>query len=265
MQNTEGYDLNKPAFAKLPENSDEKTEEPKEEVQEAEEGTADTSVEENKVPYSRFKNVHSNWRESERARAEAEARAEARERELEELRSQRTERRETGEMPLWWKELYGDGENAQRGWKVYSENQPTLSREEIREEAIRAYQEEQRLESRRFETNVKTIDENLEDLSVAVGRDLTEAEQAAILEIQDEFTPTDEDGMYIGPLFSAEKAWQIYELQQESQKNPRRRARNEAAEAIGAGSNGEPGSKTTDEKWDSSRLQNFGGWRNRIK
>lgn len=201
-----------------------------------EEGTPETSVEENKVPYSRFKNIHERYKEAEQEAAYWKAQAE----ELESRNVEKEEYHETGELPAWWKRLYGDTSESKEGYAIWKENNPTLSREDIRQEALQAYQEVQRSETRRIAQNLESIDEKMDDLSVYVGRDLTEQEQADVLDIMDEYTPQDEDGYYIGQVFPAEKAWEIYELKNASDKAGKKQSRDKVASLISSESRGEP-------------------------
>ncbi len=269
----EKVDLSGPAFApaQISHDSVEEEEHKAEETQENEgqgsEGTPETSVEENKVPYSRFKNIHERYKDTQREYQEYRAQTEA---ELERLRQGREERQtfeQSSETPDWWKKLYGDSPESKEGYRIFSQNMPrTLTKEEIRQEARQAYIEEQQQESQRVEGNLETLDDTLDDLGAYLGRDLTEKEQADVLDIMDEYTPKDDDGMYMGPLFSAEKAWEVYELRQRANQGTRKQERDSVASLTGTESHGEPGtSHTLDKDWDASRLQDFGNWRTRRK
>jgi hypothetical protein len=60
--------------------------------------------------------------------------------------------------------------------------------------------------------NIAIIDEHLRYLAMDVGRDLTEEEQMAILDIVDEYTPKAKDGNYLCPLLPFDYAWKIYRI-----------------------------------------------------
>jgi hypothetical protein len=45
-----------------------------------------------------------------------------------------------------------------------------------------------------------------------LGRELTENEQIAILDIVDEYTPKDKDGNYLCHLLPFDYAWKVYKL-----------------------------------------------------
>ena len=63
----------------------------------------------------------------------------------------------------------------------------------------------------RVKDNLAIIDELLEDLEEDSGRELTEHETSAILDIVDEYTPKDDKGNYIVELLPFDYAWEIYE------------------------------------------------------
>lgn len=255
-----------PAFAPLPEDDSveesEKEQESATEDNESEgaEEKPETSDEENKVPYSRFRNVHTNWREAERKAAEAEERAQELERRLSERAEQRTF--QSSETPEWWTRLYGDTPTVKDAYSIWAQNNKPLTKEEVREEARREWEEVQRGETRRINENLRTIDDTLEDLSINLGRELSEAEQGALLDIMDDYTPKDEDGMYLGPLFSADKAWEIYEMQSEAQKASVKAKRNKVGRFVSSGSNGEPSSSSAEA--DKTWQPNWDGWRRKV-
>ncbi len=257
-QDLSSLDIGKLAVGAPSDEAAENTEE-KEEIREEgkpAEGAGDTSDEENKVSYSRFKNVHSRYREAERKAQELEAR-------LEELESRKAERIER-EVPKFegrkwetWTKLYGDSEQSRTAYRDYMAEFAPPDESYIREVASRAYQEEARAESRRIETNERTIDDELEDLSVIVGRDLTDEEQVAVLDIMDKNSLADEDGRIL-KLYPAEQAWDIYEIESQAGKSSRQAARNRVAGLTGSSSSGEPTAhgraqedKTFDPRWEA--------------
>ncbi|MDR3642873.1 MAG: hypothetical protein P4L74_04575 [Candidatus Doudnabacteria bacterium] len=67
-------------------------------------------------------------------------------------------------------------------------------------------------EDQRIEGNIGIIDEQFLELEEIVGRELTEEEQSAILDIVDEYTPKDKDGNYLCSLLPFDYAWEIYEV-----------------------------------------------------
>lgn len=206
---------------------DVKVEEPVKPAESVEEAEA-----EQRVPYSRFRKFHDRALEAEREAAELRER----------LASVKPEPQEQGEVPSYWTELYGESDAAKRAWRINERAQNELI-EKARQEALEAVQSERQQEVERISQNEETIDENLENLSALVGRDLTEREQSAVLDIVDEYTPKGNDGNYLGPTIPFEKAWEIYELKSQSQKAPRAEARDKVAALSGTPSRGEPTSE----------------------
>lgn len=250
--NKDKIDLNAPAFGagaqkieETPVETEVKTEvEPKE--------TEETSEEESKVPYSRFKKFHDEAIELRREAAEWRAKAE----------NYKPEREVSNtELPEFWKELYGDSEASKKAWKIQSEQNETL-KAEARKEAIEAVRNERYEEAQRTEQNVETIDNNFEDLSAFVGRDLSEKEQSAILDIVDDYTPKDRDGNYAGELMSFDKAWEIYELRNQSAKSAKTKSRDQVASLNGSQSQGDPNATAEQNKnWNPL---DWDAWKRRI-
>lgn len=225
-------------------------------VVESHEEETDTSEEETKVPYSRFKKFHD---EARQARAEAEewrAKAEALEQ-----RPSRHEVDESDEMPSYWRELYGDSDVSQKAWSLEQRRQEEIERRayEAGQRGARELEIEQR---ERIESNVATIDDNFEDLSEFIGRDLTAKEQSAILDIVDDYTAKDADGNYQGAIMPFEKAWEIYELKQGSQKSVQRKDRDSVAALSGTSSDGNTEvNEEANKNWNPLAR---GSWRKRL-
>lgn len=191
------------------------------------------SDEENKVPYSRFKKFHD-------AAREAEATAERYRLEAEEWKHKASSyepKTETADLPDFWKELYGDSEASKKAWVVQSKANQSLI-EQARQEAREAVKAEAREESERVENNSEAIESGLETLSEYAGRKLSEAEQSAVLDIIDDYSPKDEDGNFISPI-PFEKAYDIYELQQQASKAPKVASRNRVASITNAQTQGQ--------------------------
>lgn len=247
--------MNAPAFGPQSEiaASETSVEQPVEQSIESEE----SSVEENRVPYSRFKNIHSRALEAERMAAQYEA-------ELQALRTQQVYRepvREEASLPSYWVEMYGDSAASKRAWEIQQE-QNNLIRQQAREEALSAVREEREMESTRISENLETIDERLDALSAFVGRDLSDREQSAILDIVDEYTPQDEDGNYLGEVIPFEKAWEIYELKNQVSASPRKQARNSIAGISGSQTQGE--TSIGGDKSNNFNPLDWDAWRKRV-
>lgn len=256
--NKDKIDLNAPAFGqgaqKLTDLEDKPetpavVEEPK--VEEEEVPAPEAVAEETPVPYSRFKKFHD---EAKQLRDEVAA-----------LRQQVESVEPTAptaelELPEFWKELYGDSEASQKAWKIQSEQNEALI-QKARQEAIEAVRNERYEEAQQTEANIETIDSNLESLSDSLGRELTEKEQSAVLDIVDAYTPKDEDGNYAGPLLPFDKAWEIHELKTQAGKAPIQASKNNVASLSGSQTQGEP---SINEKDSNFNPLDWGAWKKRL-
>jgi hypothetical protein len=245
--------LEGPAFAPVENDSIQVSDAPVEPtvVEPANEVVVEESVEESKVPYSRFKKFHDEALELRQ--------------EIESLRTksyEAPEREEApqDEIPSFWKELYGDSDASTRAWKIQSEQNEALI-QKAREEAREAVRSERQEEVKRNEQNLSILDDHLEQVSAVAGHDLTEKEESAVLDIIDDYTPKDVNGNYAGAMLSPDKAWEIYELKQQVVKGPRAQARDEVASLTNAASQGQP---DQEEKNKSFNPLDWGSYKNRI-
>lgn len=214
------------------------------------------SIEKPRVPYSRFENVS-------RARREAEAEADKwRQRaiELEERKFQSSQ--PTIEIPTWWTKLYGEGDQQKEAYSIWQQGQQDVVTR-AKQEALEEFRSEQAREQEVVKGNLATIDEGLENLSAYVGRELTEKEQSDILDIVDDYTPKGDDGKYLGATLSFDKAWDIYELKQQTAKAPRQKSRDNAANVINTPSSGQP-SVEQQERDKNFQPRNWGAWQDRL-
>jgi hypothetical protein len=237
-------DLNKPAFGPEAQKATDLEkepvkEEPKEEVVVEKTPTDEVKDEEQdppRVKYSRFKTVQQRAIEAEREAQDLRSRLEKLE------RSQDDEPVFSEEMPSYWKEMYGESEESTKAWKVEQRRQQEiLERAEKRaeESAIKTFQEARVREGKRIEENEGFLDEQLESVTDAIGRDLTEKEKSDLLDIVDEYTPKDNDGNYIGQTFPMDKAWEIHELKQEAQRARKNSSRDRIASASSSKTDGD--------------------------
>ena len=206
---------------------------------EVEEKSDEEIVEKPRVTYSRFENVN-------RARREAEERAASFERQIQELREEMRSVRpasQNNDVPEWWKKMYGEGDNVREAWSIYSAQNEAF-KNEIRQEALATVKAEQTQAEQQIEQNVEQIDENIEMLQESVGRELSEEEQSAILDIVDEYTPKNEDGKYVG-LLPFDKAWEIYELRNQASRAPKNKSRNAVASLTSTPSKGKADERNT--------------------
>lgn len=217
---------------------------------------------ETKVPYSRFSTALSRAKEAERAVEEAEERAREAEERYERVQRERPVTTQEGELPPYWVKLYGDSDNSKEAFKYELQRQAQVKEEAVRE-AREAVREERTTEARVVRENVGEIDERLEDLSVTLGRDITEDEEEAILDIVDDYTPKDEDGNYEGALLPFDKAYEIYELRQAKSASGQKASRSKATALTGTQTQGDTSTREEEDKnWDP---RNPWGWMRNIK
>ena len=230
---------------------EEKVEEPEEPIESKVEKQVSVSPDEDtvadkaRVPYSRFETVN------ERA-----IRAEERLKVLEEqLQTKSTVSDEDISVPAEWVELYGDSDAAKRAYALQLQ-----SLERMREETITHTLEEiakrQEAKQSEQEQNLEYIEDNLAKFQEKLGRDLTEAEESAILDIQDEFTPKDDKGNYIAPLLSADKAFEVYGLRTGNATAKKTIARRKVVAVTGSSSEGDNSNSFADFKPGE-----YGSWR----
>ncbi len=253
-------DLNAPAFGpgaqKIEETPAETVVEP-EAPKPADAETVVPSEEESKVPYSRFKKFHDAAKEAEKEAAYWRQVAEERQQQRAEPQQQVDS---PVEVPSYWRELYGEGEVSVKAWRVQQEANERVKQEAI-EQAREAVRNERYEEAARTEENVEVLDSNFEQLSAYIGRDLTDAEQGALLDIVDDYTPKDQAGNYAGPLMPFEKAWEVYELKTQASKAPTVKSRNSVADLTANQSKGEVGITNPDANFNPL---DWNAWRRRI-
>lgn len=228
----------------------------------------DVSEEEDKdeqrVPYSRFEAAQRRAKEAERNEAESRQRYE----ELVRDRHERELRREDsghykGDLPSYWVKMYGDTEVSREAYQYELERQSSI-RTEARRAAVEAAQESRENEFRALAENESTIDNRLENLSEGLGRNLSEKEESALLDIIDEYTPKDANGNYVGgELIPFEKAWEIYQLKQSSTSERSRNSRRTPTSLTSSRTQGEPSAdkKRADAEFNP---RDWNSWKKRI-
>lgn len=257
-------DLNAPAFGEKAQKLEDVIETPKEPVVETvvetpvevkkEEVVEEPSVEESKVPYSRFKKFHD---EAKRFHEEAEmwkAKAEA-------IEPVRTASEEVKPDDIWLK-LYGDTPESREAYKLQQQREEALE-QRFRDKALEAVRNEKYEEVQRTEKNLETLDDHLEQVSAVAGRDLTAKEESKILDIIDEYTPKGEGGTYAGAMLSPDKAWRIYELETQAALAPKRQSRDQVASLSNAQPQGES-QAVKDERNKNFVPGNWSSWRDRL-
>ena len=243
-----------------------KFDEPKEtspDSQSKEESVSDTSTEESstdedgasldgqKVPYTRFKKILDESKETA-------SRVQFLEEELEKIRDQKDESQKDVEPDEAWKKLYGDNDVAREAFKIQIRRDNEISERAV-EQALERIQQREQIELESLSENEEIIDGNLDSLQEKIGKKLTSKQEEDILSIVDEFSPTGNDGKYI-TLFPFDKAYEIYSLRNNSKQQPRRQARESIADLTGRSSDGE-----VESNGSSFQAKNWDSWRNEVE
>ncbi len=199
--------------------------------------------EEGKVPYRRFKKYVDRAKESE---AKLLALAD----EIESLKKTRQTPVQETELPKEWVNLYGDSEASKEYYKAESSRREEL----LKAAEDRAYErllQSTKAEAERVEANEAFLDEGLENLSETLGRDLTEDEEGAVLDLVEEFSAKDEDGNLVA-VFPIDKAWEIYELKEKALKTSQTSKKANISSVISAKSKGGTAKNTPQEDFNPS-------------
>jgi len=206
---------------------------------EVEEAPAEPT-EEDKVPKSRFLTMHQRAIEAEKALRQFEA---ERENAPEPARAVADD----ADLKKFYVETFGDTPLSD---KLYQAELARLSA--IEERATnRAYErltEREQIEAQTIDRRVESMDSAFEELSIVTGKELTDDEQVAILDIVEKYSPKDKNGKIPEEyLMSLDDAYEIYQIQAETSK-PSRKERNAVAALSGTRSQGTP-EPTSDSDW----------------
>lgn len=197
-------------------------------------------VEEEKVPKSRFLTMHQRAIEAEKALRQFAA----------ERASEPEPQREVAndeDLKKFYTTTFGATELAD---KLYQAELARLSAIEERatDRAFERLSQREQVEQRVIEDRVSSMDSAFEELSVVTGKDLSDDEQVAILDIVEKYSPKDRNGKIPEEyLMSLDDAYEIYQMQHEAAK-PNRSQRNAIAALSGARSQGAAGT-TADSEW----------------
>jgi len=214
--------------------------------------TEDAVKEVGRIPYSRFESVNE-------AKIKAEARAELLEQQLAEARNgSKAVESEDVALPDEWVELYGDSDAAKRAYSLQlglNERLLETAESKVFERLQNREKEEQEMVSK----NLEAIEDSLAQFQEKLGRDLTETEESAILDIQDEFTAKDANGKYISELLSPEKAFEVYTLRNTAATAKKVQAKRGVVSLTGASSEGEVSASSAN--YNPSA---WGSWRDKV-
>lgn len=198
-------------------------------------------TEEEKVPKSRFLTMHQRAIEAEKA-----------------LRTFEAERANTpvekpviaddADLKKFYTDTFGEGELTD---KLYANELARLAsiEEKAAERAFERFNNMGKEQEEVINQRVASMDAAFEELGVLEGKEFTDDEQVALLDIVEKYSPKDKDGMLIGDfLMPLDQAYEIFQIQQNPATQAKREERNKVASLSGARSEG-VATASTDADW----------------
>lgn len=203
--------------------------------------TPEPEPEEEKVPKSRFLTMHQRAVEAERALRAFEA-------DKAQASTPVAPVTDDADLKKYYVETFGESELTE---KLYQNELARLA--SIEEKAAeRAFERLSRMEQEREEVisqRVASFDAAFEELSVVEGKDFSDDEQIALLDIVEEYSPKDNKGNLLADyLMPLDKAYEIYQLRNQPVVQAKTKERNAVASLTGARSEGAP-SGSSDADW----------------
>lgn len=196
--------------------------------------------EEEKVPKSRFLTMHQRAVEAEKAVRQFEAERESRPEPVIQVD-------EDAELKKYYITTFGDTEMANNLYQNELKRLNTIE-ERAAERAYERISQREVEDAQLIDNRVASMDSAFEELGIVAGKDFSDDEQVALLDIVEKYSPKDGNGKipeeYLLPL---DQALEIYNLQAETAK-PNRSQRNAVAALSGARSEGAP-TATSDADW----------------
>lgn len=209
--------------------------------------------EEEKVPKSRFLTMHQRAVEAEKALRQFEA-------ERANQPDPVTPIADDEELHNFFKETFGDTELTE---KLYKNELARLAsiEEKAAERAYERLSQREQQEAQVIEDRVASFDQAFEELSSVTGKEYSDEEQVALLDIVEEYSPKDADGRLIGDyLLPLDRALEIYSLKNQPAVQAKKAERNKVASLSGARSEGSP-TGNSDADWKPGWN---GEWRNKL-
>lgn len=179
----------------------------------------------------RFNEIYGEAKRHEREASEARDRADRLERLLEQsLQQARAPEKRT--VPDEWKKVLGETDATEAFYELLDRELSTREQRAV-EKAYDRYVEEQQGSNEAIRANEGAIDLELESLEDQLGRELTDEEASAILDIADELTPQ-ENGKYLTSLVPLRAAYGEYRARQFEAKAPQQQQRQRVASVVSA-------------------------------
>jgi hypothetical protein len=220
------------------------------EVETVPEATATAEEEEARVPKSRFLTMHSRAVEAEK--------------QLREIKAERAQQTfeppqisTPTELPSYWIDMFGDSPASVEAFEAEQARLATIE-EKAAERAFERLSNREKEEEARTNDIVSSFDQAFEELGIIQDREFTDDEQVAILDIVEQYSPKDTDGMLLRDfLLPLDKAYEIYSVRSDAKTSATRQARNGVAALTGAQSEGSA-SASNQGQWQP------GQWRNKV-
>lgn len=189
--------------------------------------------EEDKVPKSRLLTVLQRAKEAEESKAALEERIAA----LEQKKEAPAEN--DVDLPEEWIAMYGESEESKKFYKNHLQNLSQIE-ERAAERALEKMTSKAK-EAEAMESEIATsLNTQFEELAEIEGKQFSEDDQVAILEIVEEYSPKDKDGKilreYMTPVSKAHEIWQ---LKKEAALVSKRQARSKVVSLTSAKTEGE--------------------------
>lgn len=214
---------------------------------------AQAEEEEERVPKSRFLTMHQRAIE-----------AEKREREL--IAEKANQPEPVKQLPdneklhEFFVKKFGEGELTE---ELYQNELALIAsiEEKAAERVYERLSQREQMEERVIEDRVASFDMAFEELSAVTGKEFSDEEQVALLDIVEEYSPKDADGKLIGDyLLPLDRALEIYSLKTQPVVQAKKAERNKVASLSGARSEGTP-TGNSDADWKPGWN---GQWRDKI-
>lgn len=198
-------------------------------------------VDEEKVPKSRFLTMHQRAIEAEKLNREYEA---------EKANASEPVAPVTDDASLrdFYVKTFGDTPEAEA---LYQNELARLTsiEEKAAERAFERFSKMGQEQEQVIQQRVESFDRAFEELGVVEGKDFTDEEQVAMLDIVEEYSPKDKAGNLIGDfLLPLDRAYEIYKLKADPLVKAKKTERNAVASLAGARSEGTP-SGSSDADW----------------
>lgn len=197
-------------------------------------------VEEDKVPKSRFLTMHQRAIEAEKALRQFEIERDNAPDDVKPVA-------DDADLKKFYTTTFGETELAD---KLYQAELARLDAIESRatDKAYERLTQREQVDQKAIEDRVSAIDTAFEELSITTGKDLTDDDQVAILDIVEKYSPKDKNGKIPEDyLMSFDDAYEIYQMQSEVAK-PNKTNRNAVAALSGTRSQGAPDA-SSDSNW----------------